>query len=295
MLKIRSILTTLALGALLSPLPGFAQGLPNDEDCAAAVMKTKNRYSRCVTKVVLDFIKGEEGDDVGAGYDRCNEKLERKLSKVGRRFRGQNCPDLSPARIQERVSTFVIAEYAKASGVPTRDGMLPGLAETPSTTCTEDMTITFKNATGGYINVAMNPGSLSSNIDTSRAFPDVPNGQTFSGEVWSLFCEAGPFGGGCDWYLECESGPVFTADNRNSCNQTVSVSCAGGDGISFALEQINIPGGSWWETCDEASFDGSTLCAWCSNDSNEARDNFSCQECSSGVWGNQGGRLACGP
>ena len=298
MLKIRLILVSLTFCVLFSPLPGFAQGLPNEEDCAAAVMKATNRYSKCVNEIVEDFMKDKKRDGIRAGYGRCDAKLERKLSRVGRRFRGQNCPDLSPTGIQNRVAAFVIAEYAKASGVPTPDGLLPGVAEVPSTTCTEDMTITFENLDYSYIKIAVNPGGLSSDIDTSRAYPDVPNGQTFNGQVWGVSSCQLNFDGtiSCFHEIECESGLAFTADNRNGCDQSVSVSCtpgAGYYGISFALEQINIPGGSWWETCDEASFDGTTLCAWCSNDSNAARDNYSCQACSSGLWGNQGGQLAC--
>ncbi|MCH2173531.1 CVNH domain-containing protein [Myxococcota bacterium] len=51
--------------------------------------------------------------------------------------------------------------------------------------------------------------------------------------------------------------------------------------------------GSWSESCDETSFDGTTLCANCAGPGSTTRDIPSCQQCDTGHWSNDDGTLAC--
>lgn len=51
--------------------------------------------------------------------------------------------------------------------------------------------------------------------------------------------------------------------------------------------------GSWSQTCDLVTFDGSELCAKCATDTSSYRESYSCTSCPANQYGNTNGQLFC--
>ena len=78
-------------------------------------------------------------------------------------------------------------------------------------------------------------------------------------------------------------GDQYPADDIAFCGQCVTAYPTG-----FAEAE-----GSWSQSCDLVSFDGSELCANCADASSRVRDVYSCTSCPANQYGNSNGQLFC--
>ena len=104
---------------------------------------------------------------------------------------------------------------------------------------------------------------------------------------WSESCDQESFSGS----TLCADCATSTSSVRNSysCMTCPSGHWTNDDGL---LECAPVPG-SWAQSCDFDSFEGTTLCATCATDASPDRTSASCQSCSSDEWSNANGQLVC--
>ncbi len=307
----------LILGAAVSP--AFAMGDPEIEDhnptyapCASAAIRMEGRYLACLVKTAAAYTKNRSRVNARLAYERCDERLERQLSRIESRYEGYNCPEMSAEEIEGNLAEVVIASFQHNSNSLTAQGKLPGVGIAPPGACDGNMNISFVNIESDLRNnytrlkIALNPGGLSSGFSVcddlggcgdAETWSNISQGQTFNGQIQNK-CEndgTNPFARCYEtfWNIYCESGAAFTANTLGGCDQTVKVSCPGGGGKYGIKFNGPLAGGSWWETCDEDSYDGDTLCAGCATEDSPIRSSHSCLACPSGVWTNENGQLVC--
>lgn len=202
-------------------------------------------------------------------------------------------------------------EATEALGIPPSGNTLLGAAPPAGTTCSGPVDVNVIDGfTGGAedFNVAVSAprGGFCRGLNCSG----LPNGSVVRVALQRSQIECIPcpsvFGGTIE---DCICGPVFVnlcgstdfrVDTRNGCVQELQVNSCNGNAVAFEASPILVPGGSWYQSCDEDSFspgtnlNAPTLCASCAGPVVQLpREIESCATCSSGIWGNSNGTFVC--
>ena len=296
---------------LLSASPAFSAGGsgPSGEGvsrlCEAAIDKAAGRYSQCLLKASAKFAKKKNQDDrLFAQQMRCGEKFDNQVARAQDRYGEEQCTPYT-SQIADRTLTYAEGVSIEAGGEAAASRLY------------------VQNADGGTLTettLTLTGVSLQTGWFTDRPYRDAGRMTTaafvalFSEERANSFAENPP-----NADFTCESGgevvdkvltltePVLE-EATDTLTYTAVLVSSGGDDDSVAEVtcdadahlfidssvdlRYGLPGGSWAQSCDSVSWDGSRLCANCATMESPSGTSYSCQSCP-GNYANRNGALTC--